>query len=73
MDWEQYFVGSLNSLTQAGLQFGAAYGNQWLASNALEQQLELIQRYRPQVAPAPGGTLLLLLLIVGAVVLAKKG
>ena len=73
MDWEGLAIRSLDSLVQGGIQFGAAYGNQWLGSNALEQQLELVQRFRPQIAPAPANATLLLLLIVGAVILAKKG
>lgn len=72
MDWEQLAIRWIDSLTQAGLQFGTAYGNQWLAGNQLEAQLELLARYRPQAVLAPAASPLLLLLLIGGVVLLAK-
>ena len=68
--WEQLAVRTLDSVAQLGLNFGQAYGQNWLAQSNAEAQLDLARQYRAAF-PAPAGPHpLMLALIVGLVVFA---
>lgn len=68
--WEQLAYSGVDALGKLGLQFGASYANNWLASQQAEQQFELARQYRQAFPPPAAPNPLLLLLIVGVVVIA---
>lgn len=69
-DWEGLAGNLIGRTAELGLQFGAAYGNSWLANNQLEAQLELAARYRPAVPQS--NPMLLIIIVAAVVILARK-
>jgi hypothetical protein len=72
MDWDTVAANAVNGLVSAGLNFGTAYGQQWLALNNLEEQYALQAQYAPKPAAPAGNGIVLILLVVGAVLLLRK-
>lgn len=66
--WEALGIRAIDRLGDAALNFGTAYGNQWLANQQYEAQLDAYMRLAQAQRPAATGLPPLVLILVGAVV-----